>query len=199
MKQVVALTNNWADYGGMDVYMVNLGGKSTMTLTGCRGSRPRSSGTCGRSCRATATRRRSCHGSSRTSRCGVDRTRNLPRSAECSPQLLSAWIAERAAFVKSAHPDHLVTWGGEGAFSAAGDDWAYHGSEGGDFDREIALPDFDYGVFHGYPQWWSKSLEWGNHWVRDHAASMRRAGKPVVHKEYGGPSHPPAILPSSTY
>ena len=27
MKLIVALTNNWADYGGMDVYTVNLGGK----------------------------------------------------------------------------------------------------------------------------------------------------------------------------
>lgn len=27
IKLVIALTNNWADYGGMDVYTVNLGGK----------------------------------------------------------------------------------------------------------------------------------------------------------------------------
>lgn len=27
MKLIVTLTNNWADYGGMDVYTVNLGGK----------------------------------------------------------------------------------------------------------------------------------------------------------------------------
>ena len=27
MKLIVALTNNWADYGGMDVYTVNLGGQ----------------------------------------------------------------------------------------------------------------------------------------------------------------------------
>ena len=27
MKLIVALTNNWADYGGMDVYTTNLGGK----------------------------------------------------------------------------------------------------------------------------------------------------------------------------
>lgn len=26
IKLIVALTNNWADYGGMDVYTVNLGG-----------------------------------------------------------------------------------------------------------------------------------------------------------------------------
>ncbi len=37
MKLLIALTNNWADYGGMDVYTVNLGGKyhddvSTPTL-----------------------------------------------------------------------------------------------------------------------------------------------------------------------
>lgn len=27
IKLIVALTNNWADYGGMDVYTVNLGGQ----------------------------------------------------------------------------------------------------------------------------------------------------------------------------
>ena len=27
IKLLVALTNNWADYGGMDVYTVNAGGK----------------------------------------------------------------------------------------------------------------------------------------------------------------------------
>ena len=27
IKLIVALTNNWADYGGMDVYTVQLGGK----------------------------------------------------------------------------------------------------------------------------------------------------------------------------
>lgn len=27
IKLVIAFTNNWADYGGMDVYTVNLGGQ----------------------------------------------------------------------------------------------------------------------------------------------------------------------------
>jgi mannan endo-1,4-beta-mannosidase len=27
MKLIVTLTNNWADYGGMDVYTTNLGGQ----------------------------------------------------------------------------------------------------------------------------------------------------------------------------
>lgn len=27
LKLIFALTNNWADYGGMDMYTVNLGGR----------------------------------------------------------------------------------------------------------------------------------------------------------------------------
>lgn len=36
MKLLVALTNNWADYGGMDVYTVNLGGKYHDDVCGLR-------------------------------------------------------------------------------------------------------------------------------------------------------------------
>jgi mannan endo-1,4-beta-mannosidase len=39
IKLVVALTNNWADYGGMDVYTVNLGGRyhdDVSILKSCR-------------------------------------------------------------------------------------------------------------------------------------------------------------------
>ena len=35
MKLVVAFTNNWADYGGMDVYTVNLGGKYHDDVSAC--------------------------------------------------------------------------------------------------------------------------------------------------------------------
>jgi hypothetical protein len=30
------------------------------------------------------------------------------------------------------------------------------GSDGGDFDHEIALDTIDFGVFHSYPDWWTK-------------------------------------------
>jgi len=203
MKLVVALTNNWADYGGMDVYTANLGGRYHDDFYRL----PRVKAAFKRYVQAFVSRYRDSAAImawelANEPRCGGDPVRNLPRSAACSPPLLAAWIAEMAAFVKSVDPNHLVTWGGEGSFNAAAasDDWAYNGTDGGDFDREIALPDIDYGVFHSYPHWWSKSLEWGNQWVRDHAASMRRAGKPVVHEEYGaGPDPPSAIRPFSTY
>lgn len=120
-------------------------------------------------------------------RCGADGTRNLPKSPSgCTPALLSSWTDEMSTYVKLLDPNHLVTWGGEGGFNRAGSaDWAYNGADGGDFDHELSLKNIDFGVFHSYPDWWSKTVEWTNQWIRDHAASGRKAKKPVVHEEYG--------------
>lgn len=91
-----------------------------------------------------------------------------------------------STFIKSLDPDHMVTWGGEGGFNQAWNlDSFYNGGDGGDFDHELSLPNVDFGVFHTYPDWWSKSLPWVASWIRDHAKSGRAAGKPVVHEEYG--------------
>jgi mannan endo-1,4-beta-mannosidase len=108
-------------------------------------------------------------------RCGADAVRNLPRSLNCTTDTITKWIDEMSTYIKSLDKDHLVTWGGEGGFNIASSDWAYNGSDGGDFDAEIALPNIDFGVFHSYPDWWSKPV----------ATAARKAKKPVVHEEYG--------------
>lgn len=118
-------------------------------------------------------------------RCGADGTRNLPRSEDCTVELMTEWIDEMSTYVRTLDPHHLITWGGEGAFNIDSDDDFYNGSDGGDFDHELSLENIDFGVFHSYPDWWSKTVEWTNQWLRDHAESGRQAGKPVVHEEYG--------------
>lgn len=119
-------------------------------------------------------------------RCGADDERNLPRSPDgCDPELVTGWIDEMSTFIKELDPYHLVTWGGEGGFNEESDDWAYDGTDGGDFDAELALENIDFGTFHSYPDWWTKTVEWTNQWIRDHAESQRQIGKPVVHEEYG--------------
>lgn len=118
-------------------------------------------------------------------RCGADGVRNLPPSDNCTPELLNTWIDEMSTFIKGLDPDHLVTWGGEGGFNYDSDDWAYNGSDGGDFEADLALENIDFGVFHSYPDWWSKSVAWVDQWIVDHAEAARRVGKPVVHEEYG--------------
>ena len=118
-------------------------------------------------------------------RCAADAVRNLTESGDCSPELLEGWIDEMSTYIKSLDPNHLVTWGGEGDFNRESDDWAYNGTNGGDFDAELALKNIDFGTFHSYPDWWSKTVDWTDQWIRDHAESMRKGGKPVVHEEYG--------------
>ena len=119
-------------------------------------------------------------------RCGGDAVRNLPRSANCTPALLDSWIDEMSTYVKTLDPHHLVTWGGEGEFNRnSTTDWAYAGADGGDFDHELTLKHVDFGTFHSYPDWWSKTVEWTDQWIKDHAAAGKTACKPVVHEEYG--------------
>ncbi|KAL7619638.1 hypothetical protein AAE478_010179 [Parahypoxylon ruwenzoriense] len=191
IKLIVAFTNNWADYGGMDVYTVNLGGKYHDDFYRV----PKIKDAFKSYISQFITRYREsptimAWELSNEPRCGADTTRNLPRSGSCTPAVLNAWISEMSAHVKALDPAHLVTWGGEGGFNRAGDgdgggDWAYNGADGGDFDADLAVPGVDFGVFHTYPDWWDKSVSWAERWVRDHAAAGRAARKPVVHEEYG--------------
>ncbi|KAL2133932.1 hypothetical protein VTI74DRAFT_1350 [Chaetomium olivicolor] len=186
IKLLVALTNNWADYGGMDVYTVNLGGKYHDDFY----TSPKIKDAYKRYVKAMVTRYKDsptifAWELANEPRCGADGVRNLPRSDKCTPAVLSAWIAEMSAYIKKLDSNHLVTWGGEGEFNRVSDDWAYNGADGGDFDHELSIDTIDFGVFHSYPDWWSKTTEWTTQWIKDHAAAGRKAGKPVVHEEYG--------------
>ncbi|KAL4994913.1 mannan endo-1,4-beta-mannosidase C [Aspergillus recurvatus] len=187
IKLIVALTNNWADYGGMDVYTVNLGGRYHDDFYRL----PQIKKAYKRYVKEMVTRYRDSPAImawelANEPRCGADGVRNLPRSEDgCSPELLTSWINEMSSYIKKLDPHHLVTWGGEGGFNYDSDDWAYNGSDGGDFEAELALKNIDFGVFHSYPDWWSKTVEWTNKWIVDHARAGRRVGKPVVHEEYG--------------
>ncbi|KAK1139424.1 hypothetical protein N8T08_000787 [Aspergillus melleus] len=186
IKLIVALTNNWADYGGMDVYTVNLGGRYHDDFYRL----PQIKAAYKRYVKEIVTRYKDSNvimawELANEPRCGADGVRNLPPSDDCSPELLTEWIDEMSTYIKKLDPHHLVTWGGEGGFNRDSDDWAYNGSDGGDFDTELGLRNIDFGTFHSYPDWWTKTVAWTDQWIRDHAQSMRKANKPVVHEEYG--------------
>ena len=186
MKLIVALTNNWADFGGMDVYVVNLGGQYHDDFY----RMPIVKDAYKRYVKEVVTRYKDSPAImawelANEPRCQGESGRNLPRSNDCGPELLGSWIDEMSTYVKSLDSNHLVTWGGEGTFNRQSDDWTYNGSDGGDFDHEISLPNIDFGVFHTYPDWWSKTLDWTDQWILDHIEAGRKAGKPVVHEEYG--------------
>lgn len=211
MKLIIALTNNWADYGGMDVYTVNYGfqyhddvsfsyptyGSSVFLPSWTFSNRhfqfyrePILKEAFKNYISEVVTRYADSPAVfawelANEPRCGADGTRNLPESPDCSPELLTEWIDEMSAHIKSLDADHLVTWGGEGGFNRESGDWFYNGGDGGDFDAELALPNIDFGTFHSYPDWWGKTVQWTDQWIRDHAEAARAVGKPVVHEEYG--------------
>ncbi|EMC91094.1 glycoside hydrolase family 5 protein [Baudoinia panamericana UAMH 10762] len=187
IKLIVTLTNNWADYGGMDVYTVNLGGQYHDDFYRL----PAIKAAYKRYVKAFVTRYMwsptiMAWELANEPRCGGTAGRNLPRSSNCTPATLTAWIDEMSSYIKSIDPHHMVTFGGEGQYNdPSNPDGFYNGYDGGDFDAVLALPNVDFGTFHTYPDWWSKTVAWATQWVKDHAASGVKAGKPVLHEEYG--------------
>ncbi|KAG2015515.1 acetyl xylan esterase, variant 3 [Coprinopsis cinerea AmutBmut pab1-1] len=119
IKLIVALTNNWSDYGGMDVYVRQILNSNNHDLfytdpdvkaafknyirafvgryvneTGILGwelaNEPR------------------CRGSTGTT------------SGRCTPATITAWAREMSAFIKSIDPNHLVALGDEGFYNQPG-------------------------------------------------------------------------------
>jgi len=187
IKLVVTLTNNWADYGGMDMYTINLGYKYHDEFY----TQPEIINAFKAYVKAVVTRYKDSPAIfswelANEPRCDGDGTRNLPRSANCTASTLNTWMAEISKYIKSLDPEHMVTTGSEGFFNdPSSDDWAYNGSDGVDFYAETGIPTIDYGCFHLYPDWWSKTPQWGTQYIIDHAKAQRALKKPVVFEEYG--------------
>jgi len=189
VKLIMALTNNWADYGGMDMYTVNLGGKYHDDFYHVR----KIVKAFKKYVKAVVSRYKDSPAIfawelANEPRCKADGVRNLPRSegTNCSYVMMDAWIAEMGRYIKDIDEHHMVTWGGEGEFFYEGaEDWAYAGSDGGNFYAELALDEMDFGTFHLYPDWWTKTVEWSNQWIIDHGKAQKKLQKPVLFEEYG--------------
>lgn len=110
----------------------------------------------------------------------------VPSSGASDPGIITDWVQEMSAYVKSIDPNHLVAVGDEGFFNrAGGQDWTYDGSQGVDADAFITMPTIDFGVFHLYPELWEKPYDWANQWISDHAKLSQTSGKPVLLEEFG--------------
>jgi mannan endo-1,4-beta-mannosidase len=114
---------------------------------------------------------------------------NEPRAqSDKTGDLLFQWTEEMSNYVRELAPQQLIALGTEGFFTRPGhEDWAYNGNEGVDWERIITLPNINYGTLHLYPEHWSKhnAEQWGSQWIKDHADAARKANKPAVLEEYG--------------
>ncbi|KAJ8514465.1 hypothetical protein ONZ45_g8022 [Pleurotus djamor] len=176
IRLIVALTNNWADYGGMDVYVKQILGSANHDLF---------------------------YTDAKTAfknyiRTFVGRYVNEPTImawelgaalGTCTTTTITNWAKDISAFIKSIDKNHLVAIGDEGFYNQpSAPTYPYQGSEGVDFDANLAISTIDFGTFHSYPGSWGQSANpeaWGVQWIKDHAASMTRQNKPVILEEFG--------------
>ncbi len=120
---------------------------------------------------------------------------NEPRcpSEAAGTQLLTDWLTEMSAFIRSLAPNPLIAAGDEGFFDHehAGSNWLFNGSLGVSTEDILGIPDIDFGTFHLYPDQWvpnQNAAAFGQMWIQNHIEAAQRASKPILLEEYGLPS-----------
>jgi mannan endo-1,4-beta-mannosidase len=185
-RAILALTDNWGAYGGMQQY-VNWhgGGHKDLFYT-----HPDLRRDFYAAIRFLAHRINSINGR----RYGDDpailawQLGNEPRCSNAS--ILTHWIAETSAFLKhDLEVRQLVATGMEGFYSSGN---ARKGGnrgmdrEGTDFIAQHALEDIDIAGFHIYPDWWHLKMKQVRQWITEHIRDARQVlGKPAMLDEFG--------------
>ncbi|KAF9482636.1 CEL4b mannanase [Pholiota conissans] len=190
------LTNNWSDYGGMDVYVKQILNSPNHDLfytdaTVKAAFKNYIRAFVGRYLNEPTimawelANEPRCKGSTGTS------------TGTCTTTTVTAWIKEISAYIKSIDTNHLVAVGDEGFYNQpSAPTYPYQGSEGVDFDANLAISAIDFGTFHSYPTSWGQSgneSAWGTQWIADHATSQKKANKPVIIEEFGVTSNQATI------
>ncbi|KAL3670976.1 hypothetical protein V7S43_004161 [Phytophthora oleae] len=192
VKLVVPFVNNWSDYGGMDVYVKQLGGKyhdDFYTNKKIKNAYKRFVRTFVKryAKEETIMAWQLCN----ECRCAGSGD-GLKESGSCTTKTINSWMTEMSAYIKVLDSNHLVATGSEGFMNTDSSVYVYSGPSGVDFDQNLAIKSIDYGAYHAYPDSWgvadSEHLAWGEKWIDDHVASGKKAGKPVVLEEYGAKS-----------
>ncbi|KAJ6557504.1 mannanase [Mycena capillaripes] len=188
IRLIISLTNNWSDYGGMDVYTAQIVGSgqphdvfytNAAVISAFKTY-----------VQAIVTRYANeptimAWELANEPRCGGSST---VASSSCTVSTITTWASTMSAFIKSIDSNHLVAIGDEGFFNQPGNaDFVYQGTEGIDFAANMKISTLDFGTFHMYPQSWGESntVPWGTQWITDHATVMKSANKPVIIEEFG--------------
>ncbi|KAJ7512588.1 glycoside hydrolase superfamily [Mycena galericulata] len=188
VRLIISLTNNWSDYGGMDVYAAQLLGSGQFHDVFY--TNPTIIAAFKTYVQAVVTRyvneptimawelanEPRCAGSSTTA------------SPTCNNTVITTWASTMSAFIKSIDSNHLVAIGDEGFFNDPGNfDYPYSGTIGIDFAANMKISTLDFGTFHMYPGSWGESntVPWGQQWITDHATVMTSSNKPVIMEEFG--------------
>jgi len=204
VRLVLALTNNWPDYGGMPQYVSwffpDLPGDvySDSPVNHDKFYTEKKIKDCYRAYARYVTHRRNPYTGLRYNQ---DPTimawelANEPRNrSDKTGAAVLAWVTEMSSYVKALAPRQLVAVGDEGFYGDPGNpDYPYSNYEGNQWKKFLALRSIDYGTVHLYPQSWGEypasngtdPVAWGTTWINDHLTDGKALHKPVVIEEYG--------------
>ncbi|KAG6946122.1 hypothetical protein JG687_00016902, partial [Phytophthora cactorum] len=171
VKLVVPFVNNWSDYGGLGVYVQQLGGKyhddfytdekiKAAYKNFIKTFVQRYAG------EETIMAWQLCN------ECRCTGSGTLKESGNCNATTLTDWMAEMSSYIKSLDSNHLVASGSEGFLNTDKSVYVYSGPSGVDFDANLSIDSIDYGAYHAYPDTWgvatSEAKSWGVKWIEDH-------------------------------
>ncbi|EJD41187.1 CEL4b mannanase [Auricularia subglabra TFB-10046 SS5] len=200
IRLIVALTNNWADYGGMDVYVnqLNKGGTHDTFYTNAKIVSAFQTYIKGFVGRYASEPTIMAWELANEPRCGGS---SGSPSASCNAATVGAWAKTISAYIKSIDSNHLVAIGDEGWINSPNPpSYPYQGNSIGiDFQANLAISTLDFGTFHLYPESWGQGANitgFGTQWITDHAAMQKSANKPVIIEEFGTTSNQPTVYQS---
>lgn len=198
IKLIIALTNNWHDFGGMDQYVRWLGGQPqyhdqfytdatirqwyenwiSHVLNHVNTVQGPSYGVAYKNDPTIM-----AWELANEPECGND---GLPTSGSCTNSTLISWIADVAHYVKGIDSNHLVSVGDEGFFCEPGTtDYFTDCANGVDSQGFSSVADIDFVGFHLYPDLWGKNIAWSETYITDHVTEANNLVKPLYMGEFG--------------
>ncbi|KAG9029161.1 hypothetical protein FRB95_005619 [Tulasnella sp. JGI-2019a] len=187
IRLIVALTNNWSDYGGMDVYVSQLLGSTDHDLFY---SNPTVIAAYKNYIKEFITPYISEPGILAWELANEPRCAGSTgvTSGNCTSTTISTWVSNISAYIKSLDSNHLVTLGDEGFGMDGATDYVYSYSIGTNYTADLAISTIDFGTFHLYPDSWGEDANidgFGNAWITAHVAVGNKLKKPVILEEFG--------------
>ncbi|KAF8320827.1 endo-beta-mannanase [Clavulina sp. PMI_390] len=189
IRLIVTLTNNWSDYGGMDLYtsqIVGSGQYHDVFYTNANVQAAYKKYVNGFVSRYVSEPGIMAWELANEPRCAGSST---SASSTCNSTTIYNWAATMSAYIKSIDSNHLVAIGDEGFINNSSSPiYVYNGNSIGiGFVKNLGISTLDFGTFHLYPESWgeSDSTSFGNQWITDHATAMKNANKPVILEEFG--------------
>jgi mannan endo-1,4-beta-mannosidase len=112
---------------------------------------------------------------------------NEPRAmSDPTGPILTNWIGEMSAFIKTIDQKHMVTAGEEGFYRGKGSGSVYNGAMGNDFISNHNYSTIDFATFHLYPDYWGLGLSQSVTWISEHANDSHSIlRKPIILEEFG--------------